>query len=443
MPAVTWRRRGLRFLCAGGAFGHTQACRDGTPAKRAAALRSGAELAHSQTRTLPPHATAAMRGVTLASLSAETLREVLVRLPVDARARAAAVCRAWRDLLVDPSLWTRLDLSYTGCVPFTRITNATLRGAAAKARGGLSALYVDERDELTHDALLEVVTANSGALTDLSCLGVALNQEKLEAVLHAAQLLREFRANPPIVSDVAVGRMLRNEPPFGPLRMGSTLGVGTPWPSEETAMRSFATEMSAHPFSQLSVFVLYAPPFEDGAFDALVDVILAQRLKTFTIHELQSVIPASSLAHMLGSKTLISLDIKGGAGNQTQLISGMLNAEPSLTAALRSNTTLSFFGLKATGIFSDAAVAEALIRALTAHPTINIRSISEQKPRGRCRSRTYWSVAWSPCCSKCTATHSSGLERMQSLRRMSWPAGGRTQGQYEPSRAELQRQHPV
>ena len=202
-----------------------------------------------------------MRRDTLASLSAETLREVLVRLPVDARARAAAVCRAWRDLLADPSLWTRLDLSCTGGVPFTRIMDATLRGAATKARGGLSALYVDGSDTSMHDALLEVVTANSGALTDLSCLSVVINDEKLVALLRAAPLLRKFCADPG-VSGVAVGCMLRNEPPFGPLRIDSMLGVGAPWPSEETAMRSFATEMSAHPFSQLSVVVLISPPFE-------------------------------------------------------------------------------------------------------------------------------------------------------------------------------------
>ena len=55
----------------------------------------------AKTRALPPHAMAATHGFTLASLSDETLRFVFVRLPVDARARAAAVCRLWRDVLKD------------------------------------------------------------------------------------------------------------------------------------------------------------------------------------------------------------------------------------------------------------------------------------------------------------------------------------------------------
>ena len=90
---------------------------------------------------------------------------------------------------------------------------------------------------------------------------------------------------------------------------------------------------------------------------------------------------------MLGSKTLIRLDINGGAGNQTQLVSGMLEAEPSLTAALRSNTALSSIDLKATGIFSDATAAEALIRSLTAHPTMSDLCLSKNPVAGADRTR--------------------------------------------------------
>ena len=100
---------------------------------------------------------AATRRITLASLTAETLREVLVRLPVDSRARAAAVCRAWRDVLEDSSLWTRLDLSHTSGVEFDALTDAVLQSAAAKARGGLTVL--DARHPysvLSNGALLEV-----------------------------------------------------------------------------------------------------------------------------------------------------------------------------------------------------------------------------------------------------------------------------------------------
>ena len=332
---------------------------------------------------------AATRRITLASLTAETLREVLVRLPVDSRARAAAVCRAWRDVLEDSSLWTRLDLSHTSGVEFDALTDAVLQSAAAKARGGLTVL--DARHPysvLSNGALLEVVVANSTTLTDLSC-ELCFSGEELEALLRAAPSLRECHSSLK-VSGLAVGRMLRNEPPFGSLRMNNMLVVNEPWPSDEAAMHSFATQLGAHPLtlSQVSVLAVNSPPpFEDGAFDALVDVVLARRLDTFIIHNLQSAIPASSLARLLGSESLAKLEVTGSLGNEMLLFSGLQNAEPLLTAALRLNDKLCHLELAATGIFSDAAAAEALIRALTAHPTIREISLCNTPVAGADRAR--------------------------------------------------------
>ena len=309
--------------------------------------------------------------ITLASLSAETLREVLVRLPVDARARAAAVCRLWRDILADRSLWTRLDLSDVSGVART-VTDAVLRGAAAKAGGGLTVLKARDGwgcSYLTHRALLEVVTANAGALTEL-CVEAVSTVEQLETLLHAAPLLRQCLAN---VGDsgVAVGRLLRNEPPFGPFRIAAMLVAEPPWPNDVAAMRSFATELSAHPSSQLTtLIVIDPPPFEDGAFDALVDNVLARQLRAFEVNCLRSAVPAESLARLLGCKSL-NVTINGSLGNQLLLFSGMEHAEPLLTAALSSNNMLDSLDLKATGLFSDTAAAEAMIRALTVHPTIS------------------------------------------------------------------------
>ena len=39
------------------------------------------------------------------------LSRIVSALPVDSRARAACVCRGWRDVLADPTLWTVVDLS--------------------------------------------------------------------------------------------------------------------------------------------------------------------------------------------------------------------------------------------------------------------------------------------------------------------------------------------
>jgi hypothetical protein len=52
----------------------------------------------------------------------EALRVLFLLLPVDARARAACVCRAWRAFLADVSLWHVLDLTPAGGVAAERVT---------------------------------------------------------------------------------------------------------------------------------------------------------------------------------------------------------------------------------------------------------------------------------------------------------------------------------
>jgi hypothetical protein len=73
---------------------------------------------------------------------------VFACLPPHERARAALVCRAWRDVSYDVSLWTRLDLSRASDA-WARTDDdddATLVGAAARARGSLEELDVSHRD---------------------------------------------------------------------------------------------------------------------------------------------------------------------------------------------------------------------------------------------------------------------------------------------------------
>jgi hypothetical protein len=92
---------------------------------------------------------------------------ILRRVPVDARARCACLNSCWRVELVDVSLWTRLDLSRSSGVR-VRVTDDMLRGASGLARGGLTALDVSGcAAVMTHETLLAVVAANSGALTEL------------------------------------------------------------------------------------------------------------------------------------------------------------------------------------------------------------------------------------------------------------------------------------
>ena len=48
---------------------------------------------------------------TFASLPLPLVQRIFLALPPDSRGRACCVCRAWRDVLAEPSLWTRLDMS--------------------------------------------------------------------------------------------------------------------------------------------------------------------------------------------------------------------------------------------------------------------------------------------------------------------------------------------
>ena len=56
------------------------------------------------------------------ALPEPVLRVLFLALPVDERARAACVCRAWRAFLADVSLWQVLDLTPAGGVAAGRVT---------------------------------------------------------------------------------------------------------------------------------------------------------------------------------------------------------------------------------------------------------------------------------------------------------------------------------
>jgi hypothetical protein len=97
----------------------------------------------------------------LAPLPHAVVLAIFASLPADVRARCALVCRGWRAVVSEPSLWTRLDLSPSNGVR-VRISRTVLRKAAARARGGLVSLDVSSCF-VSHEALLALVRGN-GAL---------------------------------------------------------------------------------------------------------------------------------------------------------------------------------------------------------------------------------------------------------------------------------------
>jgi hypothetical protein len=109
------------------------------------------------------HATSA-----LAPLPLPVVLYIFSLLPVDCRLRCVEVCRGWRAVLLERSLWTRLDLSAASGVRMREgnALDALLRCAAARAGGGLQSLRI-VKSIVTHATLLEVAAANAGALREL------------------------------------------------------------------------------------------------------------------------------------------------------------------------------------------------------------------------------------------------------------------------------------
>jgi hypothetical protein len=318
------------------------------------------------------------------------------------------VCKGWHNTLADASLWTRLDLSRTtGGVADARVTDALLRGAAAKARGGLTALDLSQcPEQLTQDALLEVVIANAGALTELRACqrwGHTIS-ERVEAILAAAPLLRVYDAD--TYADPAVAcRMLRNEPPFGLLRVHKLL-LGHVWPGGEAEVVAFAADMTASASSLSALTFSIAPLDELGALDAVVDAALARRLPGLWLSECSlSAASVPALARLLGGSALSTLALSYTHGVPL-LLSGAEGSAALLAVALRANSTLAVLRLENVNVWHDAAAAETLLQALTAHPSVQSLRLSGNPVRAADRARAGAALG------ALVAAHASALEEL-------------------------------
>jgi hypothetical protein len=298
---------------------------------------------------------------------------ILRRLPVDARARCAAVCRGWRAATSDASLWTRLDLSPASGVR-VRVTEAVLRGASGLARGALTALDLSGCARgVTHDALLAAVIVNAG-LTELRvCHGALkpeLRCEEVEALLRAAPLLRVLDAD--VQCDAGqqgeqLISMLRHEAPFGPLRVHrlNALFDGLAPAEREAAVTAFAAATAAHD-SLTSLRLSDLPLATPAQLDAVVDAVLSRRIRSLELSACElSPASAPSLARLLRGSALAELCIWNGG-------QPLLHAPDAalLANALRANSTLTTLQLPGVGLGADVAATTALLGALVGHASL-------------------------------------------------------------------------
>jgi hypothetical protein len=315
----------------------------------------------------------------LSQLPLSVVLHIFSLLPVDCRLRCAEVCRGWRAVVSERSVWTRLDLSATSGVhaPLRYDLNfdSLLRCASARAGGGVQALQV-QMHTVTHQALLEVAATNAGALRELHAsddITLGFTPAEAEALCGAAPLLHAFFAD--LACDETgiqtVRRALRNEAPFGPLRvvrLNAHLNN-----EDEGGVMAFAADVAAH--ASLTRLTLHrAPLYTPAALDAVVDAALARRLHAVVLDSCR-LTPASApaLARLLGggaTSALRHVALKG----DTLLTAP---AARELAAALRANSTLTSLSIDSASVFHDPAAAAELLDALTGHVSLRVLSLHD------------------------------------------------------------------
>jgi hypothetical protein len=297
---------------------------------------------------------------------------IFALLPVDARLRCREVCRGWRAVLLERSLWLRLDLSKASGGLARPATDALLRAAASRAGGQLHALDVSDCEGFTFACLRAVLTANAGTLRELrhwkddfSCLGF----DAAHTLLRAAPQLLLFDTGVACDSVADAQRLLRNEGVWAPMRVRKLAVVFNT--QTEAAVLSLASDAAAHA-SLVNLALIDAPLDTPAALDAVVTAALANRFSNIALSDC-NLCPASApaLARLLGGGALRALWIENG---DVPLLDAA--AAEVLADALRGNSTLDSLVLSDTAFWRDPAVAATLLGAITAQSARSLRSVS-------------------------------------------------------------------
>ena len=296
-------------------------------------------------------------------------------LPADARAHAALVCRAWRDAVAEPSVWTYLDLTFSGGVRVS-VTDAVLRGAAARARGQVQTLAV-MHSAVSYDAVLQFVTANADSLHELYCMKPediswiqSWGAQLVERIARAASQLRILHVDV-CVSGADAVRMVSKDEPFGALRLHS-LGMFRVTVADLLALAAEMTRRQ-EPLQRLSL--QSAPLQTSAALDALADAALACRLCTLTIDTCDlsmALVPA--LTRILYGNNLTSLIIYRSV---VPLFDAA--AVKQFADALASHRALFCLRLVTVELWQNPAASAAVLRAVTRHPTLQELYVSDTR----------------------------------------------------------------
>ncbi len=300
-------------------------------------------------------------------------------LPVDARARCAAVSRGVRALLADPRMWTRLELSVASGVT-CRISDESLRAAAARAGGALHTLFVSCGDcAVSREGVLVVLTSNARTLRELRFVlekTTPFTAAYMTALLSAAPELTSLWSVTTVACDMRQALpLLRNDPPYRPLQLLHLLVFP---PTTETAEASvasvvaLASALRGH-VSLCGMGLIQTRLESKVACDALVDALLARRL--VKVHFYECIFApefANALARLLRRcRTLCFLALSSRERNvefNTPLLSHPASCA-TLADALWKNRTLLMFTIDI-DTCSEHMPGSVLLSALVGHPTL-------------------------------------------------------------------------
>jgi hypothetical protein len=256
-------------------------------------------------------------------------------------------------------------------------TEGLLRAAAARADGQLETLDVSGCAPLPHDALLEVVRADSASLRELYLRSDETRPfrpaAQVEALLRAAPGLRACPASV-YTSEVVVARaMLRADPPFAALRLESLRLGDAERIIRADAVLGLAADLSPCTFMR-ELSLISGDLDTPAALDALLDAALACRLHTLRLVKCRlSRESAPALARLLSDGALTELAVNG-------LLSPIIDTLGA-AAVLGACSTLTALALRDVGLghHRRIGVAAAVLTALTGHASLRALDLSRNR----------------------------------------------------------------
>ena len=214
------------------------------------------------------------------ALPPQLLTQILMAVPVDTRARCAAVCRGWRALLADPALWQVLDLSPESGVPRGLLTQELVLGVSWLAAGQLRVLKAAMfEDDIMYQACFHIMNSNRTALRSVQT-NWRMSVDALDELLppDGMPALEEFILDGLTGDGEELLRLLRQEwlKPIG-LFLADDDG-----PSVATAL-DLAAALATHP--SLHHLTLDTVVSQDPAvINALLDAACARRISRLTMY---------------------------------------------------------------------------------------------------------------------------------------------------------------